>query len=295
MGRPGARLGGWTGPEWFDEAPHVPAGHTAAWKTLATGDPRVNDRRKILIESTPESAIHLVATLVSGIACEAVAQRGRFSLALAGGTTPYQLYQDLTSPQSLEQIPWQHTFIFFGDERDVPHDHADSNYRMAEETLLRAVPMPFQQVFPMPADSTDLDQAARQYAQTVIQEVPAGPNGVPAFDLILLGMGGDGHTASLFPGTPALEESQKLIVTQHVPMLGRNRMTFTYPLINAAHNVVFLVTGMDKAEVIQRVLSDDPQVAAQLPAGRVRPQGTLYLVLDAEAGSRVHAKAAQGG
>lgn len=239
---------------------------------------------QVLVEPTAESATRLAAELLASIACEAVGQHNRFTLALAGGTTPHHLYEYLANPPQADKIPWQSTQIFFGDERNVPHDHVDSNYRMAEDTLLGRVPIRFENVHPMPADSVNLEQAAQLYAESVIDAVPAGPDGIPAFDLILLGMGGDGHTASLFPGTHALDEPQKLVVSQYVPVLSRWRMTFTYPLINAARIIMFLITGMDKAEAVQYVLSEDPTVSRQMPAGRVKPtHGKLIYILDAEA------------
>jgi 6-phosphogluconolactonase len=244
----------------------------------------VNDRRSVLLANTVDEARALAAQLVASVACEAVAHRGQFTLALAGGTTPQPLYKLLATPPQSDNIPWQQTHIFLGDERDVPADHADSNFRMIQETLLDYVPVRLENVHPMHGDAADLDQAAQHYANRVAELVPPGPSGKPAFDLILLGMGGDGHTASLFPDTPALEEQEKLVVSQFVPVLGRRRLTFTYPLINAARNVLFLVTGIDKAEAVGRVLSEDPAIAAQLPAGRVCPaDGKLMLVLDAQA------------
>lgn len=241
--------------------------------------------RKVLVETTGERAMKTVAELLSTIACDAVSQRGRFTLALAGGTTPQPLYAYLARPMEAEKVPWQQTFIFFGDERDVPQDHADSNYRMVEDTLLGSVPVPFENVFPIPGDATNLVQAADHYAETIIDNVPAGPEGTPTFDLILLGMGGDGHTASLFPGTPALEEGEKLVCAQHVPVLNRWRVTFTLPLINAARHVILFITGLDKADAASRVLGEDDQ-ENPLPAQRVCPAGDLYYVLDAPAASR---------
>ncbi len=128
----------------------------------------------------------------------------------------------------------------------------------------------------------------------IIDHVHSGSSGLPAFDLILLGMGGDGHTASLFPTTAALEEERKLVTAHFVPVLGRKRMTFTLPLINAAHNVLMLVTGVDKAEAVEKVLSEDPATAAQLPAGRVRlPDGLLFFVMDAGAARKTEHRPAK--
>jgi len=241
----------------------------------------VGDDRKVFIEDSLDAAAAAAAELLGTIACEATSARGVFNVALAGGTTPHRLHMELAAPSKIESVPWQATRIFFGDERDVPYDHADSNYRRAQKALLDSVPVPPENVYPMAADAGNLDLAARQYAECVARTVPPGNEGVPAFDLILLGMGADGHTASLFPGTPALAEADRLVVGQFVPVLGRRRMTFTFPLINAARNVMFLICGADKADAARRMLSDDPADAAQLPAGRVNPtDGRLIFVLD---------------
>ncbi len=251
----------------------------------------MSGHRQVLIESDVARAVDLVARLLAGIACEAVAERGQFTLALAGGTTPRRLYEHLASPAESEKVPWDRTMIFFGDERDVPPEHPDSNFGMVEDRLLGAVPVTSQNVFAMHADGPDLNTSADEYAQRIRQHVePAAPGGLPAFDLVLLGMGGDGHTASLFPGSAAVEETERLVVAQHVPKLGRHRMTFTLPLINAARHVIMMVTGLDKAEPVGAVLGPDRQAARQLPAGRVDPEGKLYFVLDLEAAQFVRAK-----
>ncbi|MHC4561623.1 MAG: 6-phosphogluconolactonase [Planctomycetota bacterium] len=194
------------------------------------------------------------------------------------------LYQELAAHVFDADVPWQHVEVFFGDERDVPHDHVESNYHMAQRSLLDNVPISPQRVHPMPADAEDLQEAAREYEEIVRRIVSAGPDGVPQFDLILLGMGGDGHTASLFPRSEALDETKTLIVSQQVPVLGRNRMTFTFPLINAARHIVFLINGDDKAEAVAGMMSKDKAVCLQYPAARVRPKdGQLTIVLDAQA------------
>ena len=140
----------------------------------------------------------------------------------------------------------------------------------------------------MPADCRDMSAAAEQYEDLVRRLVPAEGSDVPAFDLILLGMGGEGHVASLFPDTPALEEKNRLVVAQFVPVIGRNRMTFTFPLINAARHVMFYVTGPDKADAVGAVLSDDAAARNRYPASRVAPsQGELIFMLDAAAARNV--------
>jgi len=238
----------------------------------------MDDRRSVLVTETAEQARRQAAEILASAACDAVSRHGQFTLALSGGTTPRPLYELLASPAQTESIPWQDTQIFFGDERDVPSDHADSNYRMIQDTLLGAVPIRLENVHPMLGDASDLDAIAAQYAEQITRIVPPGEAGAPAFDLILLGMGGDGHVASLFPGCSALDEIDRLVAATFVPVLSRQRITFTLPLINAAHNVLFLITGRDKAEATGKVLGDDAADAAELPAGRVKPTGGKLMV-----------------
>ena len=239
---------------------------------------------KVVVERTAEQATAAAANLFKTIVCEAVGHRGRAHVALAGGTTPHALYQNLAADATSGQVPWREVEVFFGDERDVPQDHVESNYRTVQRALLDHVPVDPARVHPMPADAEDIHAAAEQYAQTIRQAVPSDGGQVPRFDLILLGMGGDGHTASLFPNTDALKEHKHLVYAGFVPVLGRNRMTFTYPLINAARNVLFLVTGSDKAEAVLGVLGDSEEIRKQLPAAAVRPTGgCLIMVLDAAA------------
>ena len=243
-----------------------------------------DDNRRMIVEPAAEKATQIVATMFRSILCECVAARGICHVALAGGTTPHALYQMLAGYSYEPGEPWGSMEIFFGDERDVPHDHVESNYHMVQRALLDHVPIDLSRVHPMPADAGDLQNAAAMYERIIRQTVPADGEGIPRFDLILLGMGGDGHTASLFPGTPALDETQKLVVAHFVPVLGRHRMTFTFPLINAARNVILLVTGDDKADAVADLLGPSPTV----PAARVAPaRGVLYVVLDAAAARKV--------
>jgi 6-phosphogluconolactonase len=242
--------------------------------------------RRVVVESSIEDATRFVAELFETIICEAVDARGACRVALAGGTTPHRLYQHLASKAASGKVPWNKTEVFFGDERDVPHDNVDSNYGMAQRTLLDNVPIQPSRIHPMPADAEDLPSAAGEYEQIIRAAVPAGPDGIPRFDLILLGMGGDGHVASLFPHTDALNETERLVLACFVPVLGRQRMTFAFPLINAAHNVILLVTGEDKAEAVAGILGDDEETRRRLPGARVGPEGALFVVLDAGAASR---------
>ncbi|MFA6135579.1 MAG: 6-phosphogluconolactonase [Phycisphaerae bacterium] len=238
----------------------------------------------MIIERTADEATAIAADLFKCIACETVGQRDNCRVALAGGTTPHALYQLLAKGATTDAVPWRKVEVFFGDERDVPQDHVESNYRMAQRTLLDHVPIEPGKIHPMPADAEDLAAASADYERTIRERVPAGPDGIPRFDLVFLGMGGDGHTASLFPGTEMLSEKTKLVTSGFVPVLGRSRMTFTFPLINAAHNIIMLVTGTDKAQAVLGMLGESPEIRAQLPAAGVNPrEGSLIVVLDAAA------------
>ncbi|MGH2593851.1 MAG: 6-phosphogluconolactonase [Anaerolineae bacterium] len=232
------------------------------------------------------------------LARESIAARGRFTVALSGGSTPRALFSLLASEAHRDLVEWGRTIVFWSDERCVPPDHADSNYGMAREALLSKVPIPAWNVHRMRGE-VDPEQAALEYEQTVWREAGAPTSvggteptkvGVPSFDLILLGMGPDGHTASLFPGTPAVHERTRLVAANFVPKLNAHRITFTPPLINAAAHVMFLVAGSDKADVLRAVLEGEfkPDV---LPAQLVKPvEGQLTWLVDRAAGMHLQRK-----
>jgi 6-phosphogluconolactonase len=213
--------------------------------------------------------------------------KGRFTVALAGGSTPALLYSLLAKSPSVERVAWNRTHLFFGDERAVPPDSPDSNFRMAQETLLARIPLPAENVHRMPADFPDLDAAACAY-EAEIRAVHATAAGeMPAFDLILLGLGGDGHCASLFPGKAALGEAERLVIPAEpglkpfVP-----RLTFTFPLINHAKNILFLIAGADKAEAFAQVWEGESN-PERYPAQSVQPaSGTCFWFVD-EAAQRL--------
>ena len=218
------------------------------------------------VMSTAEEAGQAAAGFLATLAERRIAAEGRFTIALSGGSTPRRLYQILASPPYAGRTEWERWHIFWGDERCVPPDHEDSNYRMAREALLDHVGVPSDHVHRMRGEAAP-EEAAEEYV-AVLREVFQVPE--PHIDLILLGMGDDGHTASLFPGTGALEESSKLVAGNWVPELRAHRITFTLPLINAARTVVFLDTDAAKAEVLRRVLEPRPGEAL-LPAAMVSP------------------------
>jgi 6-phosphogluconolactonase len=244
----------------------------------------MGNSRKICVEPTADKAIALATELTKTIICESVDHHQSCFLALSGGTTPQPMYQKLASAGMIDEVPWSDVEIFFGDERHVSQDNAECNYHMAQRTMLDNLPIEPDKIHPMRGDSQNIEQAVEEYEQTVRRIVPAGPNKIPRFDLILLGMGGDGHVASLFAGTDAENEQNKLVVATFVPVLNRMRLTFSFPLINAARNVMFLICGNDKAEAVGALLNDDLQARNRLAGAKVNPtDGQLIFVLDSAA------------
>ena len=221
-------------------------------------------------------------------AAEAVQARGRFTVALSGGSTPRRLYQLLAGEPFRGQVDWGRVEVFWGDERSVPPDDKESNFRMAHEALLASLALPPGRVHRMAAERSDRDAAAREYQDQIARAFGVDANGEPpAFDLILLGMGPDGHTASLFPHTTALGETKRWVVVNHVPKFNTDRMTLTYPVLNRAREVLFLVAGSDKAEPLSEVLQGAPD-PERLPSQRVRPtNGSLLLFVDRAAAARL--------
>ncbi len=219
------------------------------------------------------------------LANQSIVTHGRFTIALAGGSTPKKLYALLAGEPYRSQVDWGLVEVFWGDERCVPPDHQDSNFRMAQEELLSKVPIPASQVHRMPAEQPDHDAAAQAYAAE-IQRV-FGTSGIPSFDLIQLGMGPEGHTASLFPHQASLHEQQRLVMPVTTPKPPPDRLTFTPPLLNAARHVLFMVTGAEKADALHAILEGDYQ-PDEYPAQIVRPtNGEVTWMLDTAAASKL--------
>lgn len=218
---------------------------------------------------------------------KAIERRGWCHVALSGGSTPRALFELLATAEFARQVLWDRVHVWWSDERDVLHEHVDSNFRMASESLLSHVPIPSSNVHPV---HTELGAAAAaaEYEREMREafEMPLDAAGWPVFDLILLGMGEDGHTASLFPGAAALEPGDRLVLADHVAKLNADRVTFTAPLINAADTVIFLVAGAGKAQMLRRVLLDEYDPVA-LPAQGIMPAGKLFWMTDADAAALV--------
>lgn len=202
-----------------------------------------------------------------------------FSLALAGGSTPMRLYE-LLSELPVGAIDWNRVLLLWGDERNVPADHADSNYRMVKESLLDRIAIPAENVLPVPESGGNPQDAAEAYERVLRERVQVRHRKLPRIDCVLLGLGNDVHTASLFPGTQAIEEKSRLVVANEVPKLKSTRITFTAPLINAARNVVYLLSGAGKSEALS-ILWHAPFSPEQFPAQLIHPvEGTLTFLVD---------------
>ena len=240
---------------------------------------------ELRIFADPQALAEAGAELFRRLADEAVQQRGRFMVALSGGSTPRALFGLIASQPYRDQIDWGRVHAFWSDERAVPPDDGQSNYRMAHESLLERVPIPAAQVHRMPAERTPLADAADEYADEIVRVF--GSAGTPRFDLVMLGMGDDGHTASLFPETEGLREQHRLVVPNYVPKLDANRMTFTPVLINAAAGVLFLIAGAAKADALHAVL-EGPREPRRYPAQLVSPaDGALHWYVDEAAGAKL--------
>src|SRR5271168_3267553 len=238
----------------------------------------------VRILPTSNDLFHAAAVEFAACGIEAVRDRGRFTVALSGGSTPRGMFSLLASG-AIPGIPWDKIAFFWGDERHVPPDNPDSNYRMANETMLSKVPVRKEDIFRIPAEGGDANAVAKSYEETIQNSFTLKTGEFPRFDLILLGMGPDGHTASLFPGTGALRETQRIFVANWVEKMNAFRFTLTYPAINHAAEVAFLIGGPDKAATLKQVLEDK---FAGLPAQTIQPQnGKLLWFVDQAAASQL--------
>lgn len=242
----------------------------------------------IEVHRDPDSLARAAAEHIVRLATDAIAARGRFTAGLPGGSTPRTLFALLGNPPWSERIDWSRVHVFWGDERCVPPHHPDSNYRLARETLLERVPIPAGHVHRIPGELPP-PEAAQRYEQTLraffAADDPTLPQ--PRFDLLLQGLGDDGHTASLFPGTAALSEEARWVVENYVPRLDSWRITLTAPAINAAAHVIFLVSGAGKADALHAVLRG-PQRPHDYPAQLIRPRaGQVLWLVDWAAAARL--------
>jgi len=212
------------------------------------------ESRKIYPDA--DALAHAAAVELLRLAQVSVAEKGIFTLALAGGSTPRKLYTLLGSDPAFAKFPWQETHLFFGDERHVPPNHIDSNFLMVSTTLLDSGLVPAGNVHRVRAELPDANMAALDYDVELHSFFTPGmrTDTLPRFDVILLGMGPDGHTASLFPGSKGLEEKERWVIANWVEKFNSARITFTFPVLNAARKVLLLVAGADKTDMIREVL-----------------------------------------
>ena len=253
-------------------------------------------KAQIRVYRDPGELALKAARLFARLADQYVIGCGRFTVALSGGSTPKAMFSVLAAEPFLNTVPWSSIYFFWGDERCVPPDHPDSNYRMTHDALLSKVPVPSQNVFRIPAEMPDPKRAAEEYSALLVKFFLSGPeanrtgtaplSSLPRFDLVFLGMGPDGHTASLFPHTTALQAGDQIAVANYVEKFKAHRITLTAATINNARNVTFLAAGEDKAETLRNVLEGGYQPDLY-PSQLIRPSnGTLLWMVD-EAAARL--------
>ena len=240
--------------------------------------------RNIEVLATAADLFHAAAEELVRAARTAIGAQGRFTVALSGGSTPKALYSLLAA--NYADFPWNRVYLFFGDERHVPPTDPESNYRMVEESLLTKIAIPAENVFRVPAENPDAAAAAADYEAQLRKFFQLKSGEFPRFDLILLGLGPDGHTASLFPDSQALDEQSRLVVANWVAKFNTHRITFTFPVLNRAAEVIFLASGPDKAEMLHQVL--ESKNTPPLPSQRVEPSdGKLLWMLDEAAAAKL--------
>jgi len=237
---------------------------------------------RIIVKAHPEELARAGADIFRSAAETAVAQKGRFTVALSGGSTPRPMHRLIAKDPYRSGIPWRRTHIFWVDERRVPADHPDSNFGLARSDLLEHVPLPAANMYPMPTEPVP-DEGARQYQQQLRDFFKPSPGRYPVFDLISLGLGSDGHVASLFPGHPAAETGDAWVISVKGGNPDLARLTLTFPVLNSAAHLFFLVSGKEKAAII-KTLFEEP--SAGLPAQNIRPLSrNLTWLLDRPAAS----------
>ena len=241
-----------------------------------------------------ESALHFIEC-----ASEAIAEHGRFSVALAGGSTPQALYQTLATVELVPRVDWEKVHVFWGDERCVPADHRESNYALAYDSLISRIEIPRANVHRMPAEMRPLENGAHNY-ETLLRAFFGFPmdsdsktekavdnySPPPVFDLILLGMGADGHTAPLFPNSPALTETRRWVVPVQAPPdvdPPVPRLTLTLPVFHSARQVLFLISGSEKRAMLNRIINEPETDKTLYPAALIRPKEEPIWFIDAEA------------
>jgi 6-phosphogluconolactonase len=243
-------------------------------------------KAEILVGSDVEETARIAAGQFAALARKVAAERGVFNAALSGGSTPRLLFQLLAAEPFAGLLPWDEIHFFWGDERNVPPSDPESNYSMARELLLSHVPVPPAHIHRIPTGDGTAIEAADLYERILREKLPA-EHGLPRLDYVLLGLGANGHTASLFPKRSTLHERQRIVIADHVDEVNSWRVTLTAPVLNNAAQVTFLVIGEDKASVVEQVI-DGPRNPEATPAQLIAPaHGTLTWILDSAAAGRL--------
>ena len=239
----------------------------------------MNNFGKAVVFEEKQAIVAYIIGMWKKISAASIAERGQFAVALSGGRTPVGLYRGLA--REGESFPWEKIHIFLVDERFVPHTDKDSNYRMIQEALLGVVPIPKDNIHPIETNLPGPDEAAKEYEREIIRHFRLGQGQLPRFDLVLLGLGEDGHTASLFPGSAVLQDKSRLARAVTLDSELHDRITLTVPVINNSRHVLFQIEGAHKAEVLRKVLEEK---GLALPASLIKPaDGDLLFLADREA------------
>jgi 6-phosphogluconolactonase len=240
--------------------------------------------RDVRFFSSLDELSRAAANLIIERAGRCIREKGVFTLVLSGGSTPRPLYELLSTPFYAEKLDWRKMHLFWGDERNVAPDDANSNFRMAREAMVSKIPIPPENIYRIPTGDRTAEAVAEEYEEALRRffSMPAHKNAFPRFDLILLGMGKDGHTASLFPGSPALDEKRKWVLAVDPPDLSPRvaRITLTLPVINNGASVLFLVSGSEKHDVLHSIFHSPEQTQPGYPAAEVKPSGSLFCFIN---------------
>jgi 6-phosphogluconolactonase len=262
--------------------------NTPHWDAAALLDGLSQGERRIVVADDLQDLAARAAELFVTLAARAIGTSGRFRVALSGGETPKTLFRLLATPEYAGRIDWDHVHLFWGDERHVPPDDEASNYRMTRETLLDKVPLPPGNVHRIQGE-LPAEEAAQRYEQDLRSSFGLGPGELPRFDLVLLGMGDDGHTASLFPGIALPDEPDRLVAAPWVPKFNAYRITLMPRVLNNAAIVAFLVSGAGKAAMLHNVI-EGPRQPDNLPSQRIAPaHGSLLWLVDQAAAAQLNA------
>ena len=246
-----------------------------------------NSKPEIRIVENPTELARAAANEFEGLAKNAVQSKGSFNVALSGGSTPKAMFDLLSGDRYINTIPWSKIHLFWGDERHVPPDDEDSNYRMTKEHLFSKIPIPPENIHRIEAESSNAESAAAKYERELKQHFNLSETEIPQFDLVFLGMGDDGHTASLFPGTDVVHESKYLVAAPWIEKFDSYRITLTPKVINNSDRVIFLVKGKEKADALVRVLEGEKDID-RYPAQIVEPtHGSVLWLCDREATSKL--------